>query len=86
MRCNNLRFALPFAFPLSSTTTMTTAEPSNNYIHPLAADKYRGAVVEVRACVAQATALLPSHSLFHSRTSNCLQHSVCLEASLSAVR
>ncbi|KAH9962210.1 hypothetical protein BC827DRAFT_1199702 [Russula dissimulans] len=25
---------------------MTTAEPSNNYIHPLAADKYRGAVVE----------------------------------------
>src|SRR5712672_3247431 len=91
LRRRNLRLGRDYLsynlslFSLPPTTTMTTTDPSNIHTPPLAADrtvfpsspdKYRGAVVEVRACVrvcahqAPADTHIPlaSHSLTHSLT------------------
>ena len=93
LRRRNLRLGRDYLsynlslFSLPPTTTMTTTDPSNIHTPPLAADrtvfpsspdKYRGAVVEVRACV-RACVCPPSsggythpqpltHSLTHSLT------------------
>jgi len=71
-------------FSLPPTTTMTTTDPSNIHIQPLAADrtvfpsspdKYRGAVVEVRACVRACVCPPSSGRHTHPPASHSLTHS-----------